>query len=97
MSKSDFDRKTLADSYSNVQRVEDGAFDVYRVFDERGNEAGMITCMRGNEVRVYVDNFPSQKKYFTCNYPVPSSAQFEADIARTGLVLVHSNPNPTEK
>jgi len=86
-----YDRERLDSFFENLERVEDGRFAVYRVSDEHGHDAGLITCMSGSEIRVYVDNFPGQKKYFSSNYPVPTIEQFEADIKRTGLKLVRAN------
>ncbi len=73
--------------YRNVRRIE-MRYPAFEVLDEHGSTAGTITYLGMNNVRVYVDNFPREKKYFNCNYPIRDKQQFEADIARTGLVLV---------
>jgi hypothetical protein len=73
--------------FSNVERVEDDRFQVFRVRDENGSDAGMMTYMGKNEWRVFVDNFPCQKKYFSTNLPINTVQQFIDDISRTGLGL----------
>jgi hypothetical protein len=83
-----FDGKKLAEIYSNVQPIEDDRFASYRVVNEYGSDAGNIAVLGGSEVRIFVDNFPGQKKYYSCNYPVKTIEQFEMDVARTGLKLV---------
>lgn len=77
--------------FSNVQAVPDDRFSVYRVLDQYGNEAGMLSHLGGHEWRAYVDNFPGQKKFFSWNLPALTLAEFEADLKRIGLRLVSAN------
>jgi hypothetical protein len=86
-----YDRENLDAVFANVERIDDGRFAVYKVLDKYGSDAGMITCMSGNEIRIYVDNFPAQKKYYSSNYPIETVDQFEIDIARTGLNLMRKD------
>lgn len=85
------DASKLHEAFSNVQAVPDDRFSVYRVLDQYGSEAGMLTHLGGHEWRAYVDNFPRQKKFFSWNLPALTLAEFEADVKRTGLLLVSSN------
>ena len=82
-----FNPKNVDKYFSNVSVIEDDRFPVYSVKDNYGTESGIITYLGKSEWRVYVDNFPSQKKYFACNYPVHTLDQFIADVSRTGLKL----------
>ena len=85
------DPSKLHEVFSNVQAVPDNRFSVYRVLDQYGSEAGMLSHLGGHEWRAYVDNFPGQKKFFSWNLPALTLPEFEADIRRTGLHLVSSN------
>jgi hypothetical protein len=60
----------------------------FKVTNEFGSDAGDITYLGEGEWRIYVDNFPSQKKYFATNLPMKTVDQFAADVARTGLKLI---------
>jgi hypothetical protein len=48
----------------------------------------MISFLGKNEWRVYVDNFPAEKKYFQWNLPIKTLNDFIRDINRTGLELI---------
>ena len=74
--------------FSNVEKVDDNKFQVFRVVNEHGSDAGMITYLGENEWRIYVDNFPLQKKYFTTNLPMNTVQDFINYMQRTGLVLL---------
>lgn len=84
------DVKAIDQLFQNVERVEDERCESYRVRDQYGHDAGAINYLGKNEWRVFVDNFPSQKKYFAWNLPIKTVGEFIADIQRTGLVLVEA-------
>lgn len=83
-----FTPKDLPAYFKNVQQVENTSSLLFRVMDAHGNDTGMITYLGSNEWRVYVDNFPGEKKYFQWNLPIKSLDDFGRDISRTGLILV---------
>lgn len=83
-----FDASVIETNFRNVERIDGSKYSIFRVKDEYGNDAGMISYLGENEWRVFVDNFPAEKKYFSWNLPVETLEQFIADMARTGLVLV---------
>lgn len=60
----------------------------YIVKSKTGGDAGTIAYLGQGEWRVFVDNFPSQKKYFSTNLPIKSVQEFADDMARTGLDLI---------
>lgn len=82
-----FDASKLDRIYINVERVDHDCFIVYRVVDEHGNDKGMISILSSNEVNIYVDHFPAEKKYYSSTYPIRSIFDFESDVARAGLKL----------
>ncbi len=86
-----FDPSKLHEIFCNVQAVPDDRFSVYRVIDDYGSEAGMLSHLGGHEWRAFVDNFPGQKKFFSWNLPALTLDQFEADVKRTGLRLAKPN------
>lgn len=85
----DFDPHQLQKYYGNLSVIDDDQFSNYAVLDKFGNQVGQILYMGNHEWRYYVDNFPANKKYFTSNLPVLTKEQFDADIQRTGLKLIH--------
>lgn len=86
------DPSKLHEVFCNVQAVpDDRLFSVYRVLNQYGSEAGMLSHLGGHEWRAYVDNFPGQKKFFSWNLPASTIEQFVADVTRTGLHLAQPN------
>lgn len=77
----------MESTFSNVERLKEERFPSFRVKDKYGNDAGTISNVAANEWHIFVDNFPSPKRYFSTNLPVDSMEQFESDMERTGLVL----------
>ncbi|NOY72412.1 MAG: hypothetical protein GXP14_08545 [Gammaproteobacteria bacterium] len=78
---------SLDSIFSNVKRIEYSRHHNYRVVNEHGSDAGMLTYLGRNEWRAYVDNFPSQKKYYAWNLPMNTIGDFMFDVSRTGLEL----------
>lgn len=80
--------------FKNVSKVTHNKFAdnnkdaVFRVFDEHGNDTGMISYLGENEWRVYVDNFPGEKQYYQWNLPTKTLDDFIRDVGRTGLKIV---------
>ena len=89
----DFDPASLHLRYSNL-RIPNATdpFCKYRyiVRDKIGHDAGDIGFGNGGML-VFVDNFPSQKKYYRQEIPIRTWAEFESDIARAGLPLILAN------
>lgn len=46
-----------------------------------------INYLGNNEWRIFIYNFPMQKKFFTYNFPIDSAGQFMEDMKRIGLNL----------
>ena len=91
-----FNPKEISFYFKNVRKIEntnvsEEKTSVFRVFDDCGNDTGMISYLGKNEWRVFVDNFPGEKKYFQWNLPIKSLEEFIRDIGRTGLNIL---PNP---
>ncbi|MFK5951021.1 MAG: hypothetical protein QM500_19890 [Methylococcales bacterium] len=85
-----FDPEHLEVVFSNLQQMENSEcrkHAAYRVIGDLGSDAGCIAYLGDNEWRVYVDNFPGQKKYYASNLPIDNLQQFMDDIKRTGLEL----------
>ena len=80
--------KELENNFRSVEKVDDGRVDAFRVMDGQGSDLGMITHLGKNEWRIFVDNFPGQKLYFSTNLPFESIEHFIGDISRTGLFLI---------
>lgn len=87
-------RKEITDSFSNVVVGDDDRFEAWRVLDQNGSDKGMISYLGENEWRVFVDNFPSPKKYFAWNIPTPDIRTFESYVRSTGLNLITSGNCP---
>lgn len=86
----DFNPHQLQKYYRNLSVIDDDQFSNYAVLDNIGNHIGQILYMGNHEWRYLVDNFPANKKFFTNNLPILTKEQFEADIQRTGLKLLHA-------
>jgi hypothetical protein len=74
--------------FSNVERLNDDRCQAFRVCNEYGSDAGTLSYLGKNEWRIYVDNFPGEKKYFSTNLPMNTVRDFLNDISRTGLKLI---------
>lgn len=86
---SKFSPRKITDFFRNIEIIEDTVSRaMYRVFNEYGSDTGMISYLGDNEWRVWVDNFPGEKKYYQWNLPVRSLDEFKIDIERTGLELI---------
>ncbi len=83
--------------FSNLTKQDDERFPVYTVKDEHGNQVDMITYLGKGEWRIYIDNFPSRKKYYAFNLPVKTVADLVADMARIGLKLIPQPPQGESK
>lgn len=53
---------------------------------EKGDIAEIHYLEKG-EWRIFVDNFPGQKKFYSTNFPMKSNRQFMSDLKRVGVVL----------
>jgi hypothetical protein len=53
----------LDQMYKNAKRIE-MRFPAFEILDMHGSTAGTITYLGKNNVKVYVDNFPGEKKYY---------------------------------
>lgn len=84
-----FNPQQLEKYYCNLTVIEDDQSSNYAVLDKVGNQVGQILYMGNHEWRYLVDNFPARKKFFSNNLPVLNKEQFEADVQRTGLTLIH--------
>jgi len=58
----------------------------YIVSEARGDVAE-INYLGNGEWRIFIDNFPNQKKFYTYNFPIDSTEQFIQDMKRIGLNL----------
>lgn len=89
-----FNPAMLDKYFDNVSRVEHMSsrgdnLTVWLVVDKYGNESGRLSYFTSNnQWDIYVDNFPSPKKYYSTNIPIKSAGKFFDDVNRTGLVLV---------
>ncbi|GAB0154637.1 hypothetical protein [Marinobacterium sp. BA1] len=90
-------RKALDKHFSNVKPIENDGCHTYSdkikafmVYGDYGQEIGMISYLGEGEWRIYVDNFPGQKQYFSTNLPIRSVQELVAEVARTGMVLIES-------
>lgn len=91
---SNFSPDKIDTYFSNVELVTEGvpawnkSYSTFTISDQYGNSAGTISYLGEQEWRIFVDNFPAPKRYFSTNLPIKSIEQFESDIARTGLHLI---------
>ena len=74
--------------FSNIERLDDDRCESFRVRNEHGSDAGTMSYLGKNEWRIFVDNFPGEKKYFSTNLPMNTVLDFLTDISRTGLKLI---------
>lgn len=58
----------------------------YIVSEDKGDIAE-INYLGNGEWRIFIDNFPNQKKFYTYNFPINSVEQFIDDMKRIGLNL----------
>jgi len=82
------DIESVDQHFTNVTRDPAALWVTYEVNDKHGNTTGTITFPEADEMRIFVDNFPGAKKYFSSNLPMRSLEQLQADIDRTGLTLI---------
>lgn len=86
-----FEPSVIDKHFSNVELVTHLSSEtkyVWSVMDVCGNQTGSLTHHRNqNQWDIYVDNFPSQKKYYSTNIPIRTLPEFVSNITGTGLVL----------
>ena len=51
-----------------------------------------ITFLDNSELRIFIDNFPGQKRYYESNIPIRTIKEFQSVIERTGLKLTRIDP-----
>lgn len=78
----------LEKQFSNIRRGSNPFCDNHYVVDAPKGDVGQISYLGKGEWRVYVDNFPGQKKTYSTNFPINSKRDFIREIARVGLDLV---------
>ena len=85
-----FDPENLDKVFSNLEKFEDRYTNCsasYFCVNEKGDRVDSINFLTPSEMRIHVDNFPHQKKFYSSNLPIQSIDEFQKDIERTGLKL----------
>ncbi len=83
-----FDKSKLDTVFSKLKKPGQQNYEYhYVVVDDIGNHAGQI-MFSGDELSIEVDNFPSQKKYFSTTLPINSYSQFANELDRAGLPIL---------
>jgi hypothetical protein len=91
-----FDITTLPELFSNIKANESDAilvrFSVYGV----GGYKGDISYFKEtpSDIRIYIDNYPGQKKFYATNIPFESKAEFVSKIKYLGLDLMPIEQSP---
>ncbi|HCE1635762.1 TPA: hypothetical protein NG650_004222 [Vibrio parahaemolyticus] len=75
-------------NFDNVRKGDWG--DVYVVSDGCSDIAQFR--FSNGSLHVEVDNFPSQKKYYSTSFPLRNQEELAAELARVGIVLTKSEP-----
>ena len=86
-----FDITTLDEKFDNVTRKETGTdlTEKYLVTNSKG-DAGEIYYFvnKPHELRIFIDNYPRQKKEFSTSIPFESLKEFQEKLLFLGLELV---------
>ena len=82
------DKNTLEHQFVGLQRVEQSNYPHHFLLNNKfGSTVAQIVWLNNNELRVEIDNFPHDKKYFSSNIPVRTQKEFISDMERIGLFL----------
>lgn len=84
-----FSIETLEDNFKNIRAFREDSLMVKYSIYEGGSYKGDICYFKNNpqEIRVFVDNFPGKKKFFSTNIPFESIEEFASKMKFIGLDL----------
>lgn len=89
--------------FTNCERIEDHLAVKFIVKDPKtGSQTGDIIFYKKDEreIRVFIDNFPGQKKFYQTNMPFKDYKEFFNKMSQIGLLLVWAkkpNISPLEE
>jgi len=86
-----FDPSKLDKYFRCVERKEEANNKIqsFALNDHKtGSLIAKLTWLPRNELRIYIDNFPSQKLYYSTNFPIRTVEEFQHEMARIRLKFV---------
>ena len=83
-----FDHTKIDKHFKNIKRVQesDQRFHSYTLNGTIGTIA-QFTWLKRNELRIFIDNFPGQKLYFSTDFPIRTFGEFQHEMSRINLAL----------
>jgi hypothetical protein len=89
---SEFKHTDIIRLFSNTEKEDNrDAFTEFRYsFNSKRGYEGDIQWLKGNkrDFRIYIDNYPGQKKYFAFNAPIYTINDFLTICSTTGVELI---------
>lgn len=87
-----FDHTKIADVFENLRLSTESDPRVRTYLVRNGcNWVDQITFLSPSEMRIFVDNFPGKKLWFSSNLPMVTMEDFRRDVERAGLTLIPQN------
>ncbi len=83
-----FSHEMLPELFEGIEQKKSSAsFDFNYTLSEAKGEVAKISYLGKNEWRIFIDNFPSQKKFYSTNFPIVTVERFMAEMKHIGLNL----------
>ena len=67
------------------------------VLSGEGGDIAQIHHLGKGDWRIFIDNFPGPKRFYSTNFPMRSNRQFMADLKRIGLILTLKKKGESKK
>lgn len=82
----EFTHEKLLDYFDGIRQTKSNStFDFNYVVSEAKGDIAKIMYLGKNEWRVFIDNFPGQKKYYQTNFPITTLERFVSEMKSIGL------------
>ncbi len=87
-SETPFSHEMLPELFERIEQKKSSAsFDFNYTLLEAKGEVAQISYLGKNEWRIFIDNYPSTKKYYSTNFPIVTVERFMAEMKHIGLNL----------
>ncbi len=87
-SETPFYHEMLPELFEGIEQKKSSAsFDFNYTLSEAKGEVSQISYLGKNEWRIFIDNFPMQKKFFSTNFPIVTVERFMSEMKYIGLDL----------
>lgn len=84
----EFTHEKLPEYFEGITKAESShSFDHNYIVSEPRGEIAQISYLGNNEWRIFIDNYPMQKKFYQTNFPITTVQRFISEMKHIGLDL----------